>query len=50
VKARIKNFLSNAFNYFYIAIWFCMKLGCARSFSHVYFKIFFGMVYFDMGT
>ncbi len=37
VKARIKNFLSNAFNCFYIAIQFCMKLGCARRFSHVYF-------------
>jgi hypothetical protein len=26
VRARVKNFLFNVFNYFYIAIWFCMKL------------------------
>jgi hypothetical protein len=26
VKARVKTFLFNAFNYFYIAIWSCMKL------------------------
>jgi hypothetical protein len=26
VKARVKYFLFNAFNYFYIPIWSCMKL------------------------
>jgi hypothetical protein len=26
VRARVKKFLFNAFNYFYIAIWSCMKL------------------------
>jgi len=26
VKARVEHFLSIAINYFYIEIWFCMKL------------------------